>query len=314
MVLSNYNCSQPELYTTCRNAWLLCQQYLTHFTEYKNKYHATFISENLTRISVVEGMDDHEARTAPIKDLRKELVIEKTDVAAFYKHLKGYVSEAFGTDKTICEAMYTEMGQTFAEKLSNGNWTDVAGLFSAMIPFAKTYRATLSEKGYMPDSFLTRLETKQTSFTTLYESWKNQNAAITNATEAKIIANNDLKIRVMAMLNDGLIVFVKDKASAQKFVWTTILTSVRGVKPSGFSGKITDVANDKPISNAIVMIEGLDKPVECDKNGRYEIFNPNGDKCNIIFKAESYETLILTDKEAKSGIISRLNVTLKALA
>ena len=314
MVLSNYNCSQPELYTTCRNAWLLCQQYLTNFTEYKNKYQATFISENLALISTVEAIDDHEARTAPIKDLRKELVAEKSDVAAFYKHLKGYVSEAFGTDKTVCEGMYTEMGQTFAEKLSNGNWTDVAGLFSAMIPFVKTYRTILSEKGYMPDSFLTRLETKQTLFTTVFQSWKNQNAETPSATEAKIVANNDLKTRVMAMLSDGQTVFAKDKTTAQKFVWTTILTSVRGIKPSGFSGKITDAANDKPISSAIAMIESLDKPVECDKNGRYEILNPISDKCNIIFKAEGYETLILTEKEVKSGVISRLNVSLKAIA
>lgn len=314
MASSNYNCSQSELYTTCRNSWLLCQQYLTDFADYKSKYTAALIAENLALINIVEALDDHEARTAPVKDLRQTLMTQKSDIIASYKQLKGYTAEAYQEDKTTLEAKYSEMGQSYYDKLGRGNWTDVSGLISAMIPFVKTCQVVLSEKGFMPASFLTRLEDIQTNFKAAYKSWKDENDATTNATEAKITANNDLKTRAMAVLTDGQAVFAKNKTLAQKFVWVTLLAAERGVKPSGFVGKVTDAVTGKPIPVASATIDALDKTVVCDKDGRYELSPIATEKCDITFKAEGYQTLVVAGRDVKTGVMGRLNVVLQAVA
>lgn len=312
MANSNYSCSQSELYTTCRNGWLYCQQYLSEFADYKGKYTPQFIAENFALINTVESMSDFDARTAPVKDLRKDLLDEKSMISVFYKHLKGYVIEAYKGDKTVLDAMYTEMGEAYYEKMNAKSWTDVSGLISAMVSFVKKYSVVLKEKGYMPDSFLTRLEETQASFKAAHESWQTEFKAAPDATESKILANNDLKSRLMSMLADGQAVFSENKALAQKFVWTTILASVRGTKPTGLSGQVLDKVTEAPLSMATITIETLNKSVTCDKNGRFQLLLPNANKQTIVVKAEGYQTLVIADRDIKAGVIGRLNVGLVA--
>ena len=308
MASPNYGCAQPELYTTSRNSWLLCQQYLSQFADYKNKYTPAFIAENLARITTVEAMPDHIARIEPVKGLRQDFVAEKSAVMMFYVRLQGYVTEVYIDDKTTREAMFTEMGQAYFDK------SDVSGMMTAMIPFVKTYQTVLTEKGLMPISFLTRLEEKEASFTTAHQTWNDERDATPNATEDKIIANNDLKDRVMSMLKDGQKVFYDNKAIAQKFVWTTLLTAVRGVKPTGLSGKVLDKATDAPLSIATVWIETINKTVDCDEEGRYEFKDVPADKLKIIFKAEGYHPLVVEGRDVKMGVMGRLNVKMEAVA
>lgn len=308
MASTKYGCAQPELYTTSRNSWLLCQQYLSQFADYKNKYTPAFIAENLARITTVEAMPDHIARIEPVKGLRQDFVAEKSAVMMFYARLQGYVTEAYKNDKTTRDAMFTEMGQAYFDK------SDVSGMLTSMIPFVKTYQTELTEKGLMPVSFLTRLEEKQASFTAANQTWNDERDATPNATEDKINANNDLKDRVMSMLKDGQKVFFDNKTIANKFVWATLLTAVRGVKPTGLAGKVTDGATDAPLSNVMVEIETINKMVTCDEAGRFEFKDIPADKLRIVFKAEGYQTLVVEGRDVKMGVIGRLNVKMEAVA
>ncbi len=314
MAKPTYGCTQPELYTTCRNSWLLCQQYLPEFADYKSKYTAALIAENLTLLDSVEAMPDLGARNEPVKGLRMDLMKEKADATTFYIRLKGYVAEAFKDEKTVQEARYTDMGQSYYEKLSAGNWEDVSGLFKSMLGLVKTHQAVLTTKGYMPTAFLTRLEDKETSFLAAHQSWSEERSANPTGTETKIVANNDLKLRVMEMLADGQAAFCDRKKLAQKFVWRMLLTDVRGVKPTGFSGKTIDTLTEVPLSNATVSIESLGKTVTCDKDGRFQLILPTADACTLIFKAEGYQTLVVADRNVKMGVMGRLNVKMEAVA
>ncbi|MBL7815877.1 MAG: hypothetical protein JNL70_12755 [Saprospiraceae bacterium] len=313
MAISNYSCSQAELYTTCRTAWLLCQQYLQGFSAYKSKYTPEFITDNLALISSVESMGGFVARTMPVKELRKELLNEKSDLMAFFVRLKGYVVEVFKGDKKSLEANCTEMGQAYYDKIGSSNWSDVSGLLSAMVPYVKSNQALLMEKGYMPATFLSQLEEKEISFKAAYETWKGEYEASPDATNSKIVANNDLKERVMAMLADGQAAFFNDKTIAQKFVWATLLAPVRGLKPMGFTGKTTDKTSEGPLSKAMLCIDSLNMRVPCDKNGRYQAVVPTAEKLTLVFKAEGYEDLVLEAQEVKLGVMSRLNVAMKAI-
>lgn len=312
MVNTNYNCTQAELYKACRFIWLLCQEYLTAFADYKSNYTTAYISENLALIQTVESSDDHGARTTPVKDLRKEFIAERTDAVDFWKQLKGYCETAFKGDTVQRSAMYGEAGQGYYDKISGGSWSEVAGLLSAMIPFVQTRKDVLMQKGFMPASFLTRLEENQATFKTAYEAWKTQNETVSPATEARIVANNDLKARAMEALADGQRALIKDKPNAQKFVWSDILTEIRGTRPTGLGGKVTDAATKDALANATVTIVELNLTATSDKDGRYEFTALTEGTYTIEIKVTGYETLVVEKRAIKGGVKSRVNGDMKA--
>lgn len=313
MVTSNYNCTQTDLYKACRFVWLLCQQYLTEFSDYKSNYTAAYIAENLALIAAVEAMADHEARSAPIKDLRQDLLAERQDAKDFWRLLEGYIEKAYKDDAVNKAAMLGEAGETYFNKVNSGSWAEIEGLLTAMVPFVQIRKEALMQKGFMSASFLTRLEAHQIKFNTAHQGWKTGNKATTPATEAKIIANNDLKNRAFEVLDDGKLALIKDKTNAQKFVWATILTQIRGVKPTGLGGRVTIQDDKKGIGNASVSIPALGLTVLCDKDGRYEFPTLTEGVYALEFKAEGYETLVVADREIKTGVKGRLNVELEPM-
>ena len=237
---------------------------MTELSNYKSVYTAAFILENLALIKSVEALDDYTARTAPVKDLRKSFIAERTDVTDYWKQFIGYCNTAYANDVVNRDAMLGEAGQTYYNKVSNGSWKEVEGLLSALVPFVQNHKDELMQKGYMPASFVTRLEEKQTSFYTAYQTWKSEDKATSPATEAKIIACNDLKDKAAQALSDAQKALIKDKATAQKFVWATILDQVRGEKPTGLGGKVTLQDAKKGNGVATVSISSLGLTVQCD--------------------------------------------------
>lgn len=310
MITSNYNCTQTDLYKACRFVWLLCQQYLTAFSDYKSNYTAAYIAENLALINAVEAMPDHEARSLPVKGSRQDLLVERLEAKDFWKLLEGYIEKAYKEDAVNKAAMLGEAGQTYFDKVSGGSWAEIEGLLTAMVPFVQTRQDVLTQKAFMSASFLPRLEAHQIKFNTAHQMWKTEDNATTPATEAKITANNDLKNRAFEVLADGKLALIKDKTNAQKFVWATILTQIRSVKPTGLGGKVTIQDTKKGIGTASVSIPALGLTVSCDKDGRYEFPTLTEGVYTLEFKAEDYQTLVVADREIKTGVKGRLNVEL----
>lgn len=310
MVSSNYNCTQADLYKACRQIWLMCQEHLTEFAKYKGCYTTVFVDENLALINTVAAMENYENRQAPVKDRRKDLMAAAVDCSDLFKLLKGYCTTAFKDDTVVRDAMIGEAGQQYFDKISTGNWSQVSGLLSAMVPFVKKRKETLMEKAYMPEGFIARLEEQKVVFEAALSAWESQKENATPNTEAKIIANNDLKNRVMEVLADGQMVFIKNKAMAQKFVWNSILTEVRGTKPAGLAGRVTDAATKKGLANVVVAIEALGLTVTTDAEGRYEFASLAEGIYEVTFTIEGFKKQIVEKREVKANIKRRLNMAM----
>lgn len=313
MVLTNYNCTQSELYTTCRQIWLLCQQYLPQFADYKSLYTVAWITENLTLINVAETMPDHEARKNPVKDSRQSLKIEKGEGTDFFKMLQGYILKAYEKDETAQKAMLTEAGQTYFGNLKESSWSEVDGLFTAMVSFVKKHKDVLMAKGYMPASFITRLETTQTSFVTAHATWETDDKATAPASEVKITANNDIKNRAMEALSDGQRALIKDKINAKKFVWNTVLEQNRSPKVSGIGGTLTDKATKGPLSNVTVFLPALNLTAVTDKDGKYNFAPVAAGIYRLEFKLDGFQTVVVEEKEVKNNVMGRLNIEMVAV-
>lgn len=311
MVLTNYNCTQAELYKACRVVWLLCQEYLTEFADYKSIYTAAFIAENLALINTVKAMPDHEERMKPVKASQQDLVAERQDASDFYRLLFGYCTTAFESDPSFRESMYEEAGKSYFDKVGGGSWKEISGLLTAMVPFVRNKKDVLMTNGHMPAAFLTRLEAKQTSFIAARQLVDAQKEESPVGTDTKIIANNDLKTRAMAVIKDGPLVFLRKKDIAKKFVWATILSQVCTPRPTGLGGKITDAATKAPLSNVTATIKSLGLTVTCDKAGRYEFMSLPAGVFSIEFKAEGYKIFVVDAREVMEGVTGRLNVVME---
>ncbi|MBL7816144.1 MAG: carboxypeptidase regulatory-like domain-containing protein, partial [Saprospiraceae bacterium] len=309
-----YNCTQAELYAICRFIWLMCQEHLTGFADYKSKYTAALILENLALIKTVEAMPNHEARKAPIKDLRKDLIVERTDASNLFKLLGGYCTTAAGTDTVLSNAMLHEAGQVYFDKVNSGSWKEIAGLLTAMLSFVRNNTETLQTNGFMPASFLKRLEDKQVAFEAAKLKWETESEAAPASTDTKITANNDLKKRAMEVASDAALAFITQKAIAQKFVWATVAAQIRTERPTGLGGKITIGDTKKGLANVTVTIPSLGLSVKSDAEGRYEFMNLEAGSYTLEFTIEGYNTVVIADREVTTGVKGRLNVAMDAVA
>jgi hypothetical protein len=314
MINRNYSCGEADLYTICRIIWLLCLEHLDKLANYKSKYTADYANDNLALIKTIEALPSYNVRTEAVKNSFKDVGTEQSDAGVFFKQLKGYIKETYLNDKTLCAAQIMEAGQSNFEKMTKNDWREAKGLYTAMVNFVQKYQEDLMNKGYMPKTFLARLQSSQSGFLAAHQSYETNSSAAPDAAEAKIIANNDLKTQAMAFLADGQIVFADDKTMAQKFVWATIQADVRGTKPTGVGGFITDAVTEAPLSIATATIAKLDKTVSADDKGHYELSPLSPDTYSIEFKAEGYETQVVKEKDVKSSVMGRLNIALVPIA
>ncbi len=311
MINNLYNCAQPELYLICRKGWHLCTDNLAAFTAYKPKYSEAFIAQNLSDINDADNMDDSKARYARSQNLRLDLVEKKEEVLDIYHLLKGYIEDAYRTDKV--PTMIQAAGQQFYAKASSNNWAHASALLSAMGPFVSNNLATLTDNNNMPPNFSTRIQTVKEEFEQMYKNWSASDNAAATETDAKITANNAIYNNLKTMLSDAQKVFRKDALLAEKFTLLDLMSQVRGPRPSGISGRVLNSVNQKAIENAQISIPALDKVIKTDVNGQFQLMPLPVGKYTVIIEADSFDTVTLEKYEIKSSVVNRLIQKMEAV-
>ncbi len=311
MTNTQYSCSQPELYILCRKGWHLCGDNLAVFTAYKPKYSATFITDNLAAINAADLMDDSKARYAYSQNLRIDLVDKKDEVLDCFQMLKGYITDAYRADKA--NTMIQAAGQQYYNKSTSSNWASVTALLSAMVPFVTNNLADLTADNNMPASFANQVQTLKTEFDLLYKNWSDADMAAYEETDTKITANNTIYNNLKTMLSDAQKVYRKDAAMALKFSMDDLMSQVRGTRPSGINGKITNGVNKKGIENAQVYIPELDIMVKSDANGQFQLPNLPVGKYTLMVEAAGFEKVTKLKYEIKSSVTNRLIIKMSAV-
>ncbi|MBL7815449.1 MAG: carboxypeptidase regulatory-like domain-containing protein [Saprospiraceae bacterium] len=311
MASTNYSCSQPELYVICRKGWDLCETQLPAFTAYKQKYSPAFVVENQTMINAADAMYDSRARYATAQNLRIDLVDKKDDVLEVFQLLKGYIEDAYRSDKA--KTMIQAAGQQFYVKSSACNWVSVSAMLSAMAPFVTNNLADLTANNNMPADFATQIQTLKTEFDALYKSWSEADIAAYNETEEKVLANNGIFNNLKTMLADAQKVFRKDEAMALKFTWDDLMAQVRGTRPSGINVKTINGANKKAVGNVKLTFTDIDMVVTTDADGLAKITDIPIGKYTLVIEAEGFETITMKKYEVKVNVFNRLIVKLAAV-
>ncbi len=311
MVKPMYNSSVDDLYLALQYGWDLTEQNLAALVAYKSKYTTAFVKTHREALRTAEDMPDQQARIAPTQAQRVDLLAKKEVVLTYFQFLVGYIEDAYQADKV--KIMTQSAGQAKYAKAQNNNWSSVRGLLSSAITFIENNQADLVADDNMPLDFLMRFKQVRADFDAIYSLWNTDDSDTYNLTDAKINANNALYSTFMGVVSDAQKVFRNDVNLAQKFTFTALLGQIRGTSAAGVSGKVVIKGTTEVLANATISILLLNKSVQTDVEGRFELSPIAAGFYNIKIEAQGYEPFVMENFEIKIGTIRRLNIDMEAV-
>ena len=205
MITSNYSCTQQELYTVCRQGWQSCSQHLADFAAFKAKYDAPYIAAALASVEAASTLPDYQARSAESEVLRIQLTQTNTACLAHWQKLKRYITDAFPAE--ILKPRLEEAGQLYYLKASQLNWDSTRGLLSMGSLVIQTHLADLTASLNMPPAFQATFDTDKAKFESQHQAFLDSEELTNQATEVKILANNQIHASIMSMFLDGQEIF-----------------------------------------------------------------------------------------------------------
>lgn len=312
MSRNNYNCSQAELYMACRAAWRLCRKNLADFSAFKTKYTADFIDQNMAEIEDADYQQDVNARYVESEGLRMDLVKAKDDILVAYRHLQAYIDDAYMGE--MRGKMYNASGKPFYERASQCKWASVSGLLRGAIPFIEENRMLLVANNNMPESFIAKFKQLQTRFDGIHAQYNDSDADASDKTSAKIVANNAIYEKMVAVLDDGKRLYAGDAEMAKNFMLTSIMSQVSGNKQAGIDGRITKIDKKNPVKNAKITVLNSNNVGVTNKMGRYSIYPLAAATYSVLIEADGFESITVKDIQVKTGVMKRVSVILKAVA
>jgi hypothetical protein len=313
--VARYNCSQADLYLACRVGWWLCQKHLPAIASKKPKYTEAFINTRLQAILEADLLPDAHARYTEYELVRKALFDYNWVIKAHFNLLLSYIRDAFSEgDQAI---MQRACGKPFFANAKKNKWPYVSLMLNAAVPFIDKYRATLessvkdpSVKNNMPATFPDEFKAMQAHFEALYKEFKIADEDGAGQTTEKISANNAIYEDLMSMFTDGVLMFSNDTALKEEFTFAATLSKIRGTKPAGLNGIVTDADTKEPIANVLIQLTDTELSATTNAKGAFEIYPLVAHKYSVVVTAENYLPFFKSEFVVKSGGMTRLNVDL----
>lgn len=269
-VKAKYNCGQDALIKTSILIWNYCKARIGRMGAYKSKYTEAMCEGEIEAANAVLQMPDNAARQAKHEMTRVTMSGVAKTGRNLFQDMKGYVRDAYpGAEFDI--TMDAAGWRYFAGSVSS--WADMQGLFSNAINFINLNDAVLKTKGFMPDTFVILFAETRASFDALYTEFVTAQQESHEATEARLIACNNLYEKVSGCCADGQNVFRDDGVVRNEFVFSTVLEMVSPTGPAGLKGYATYVINGEPVIGMTAEIEAINKRVPVDPIGFYD-FGP----------------------------------------
>jgi len=279
MPIPKYRCTQPELYAVCKLAWNSFEENLAAFTAFKTLYDAPFLVARRAEVNAAKAMPDDQARGAAGEMFGIQLKTAADTANLKWLTLTAYIKSSF--QGALAKPQLEAAGHGYYPTANGGDWEDMESMLDAGKAFITTHGATLTASGGMPAAFPADYDMVKVAFSGLYDQFKGAPQSAKEGTRAKINANNFIYEKVMAMMDDGQILFYNDAAKRDKFIWAKVMDLVTPPKEGGIPvtslvvfGKVKNATNGLGIPNAqvtmsIVPPTGESETVSTNANGDY---------------------------------------------
>jgi hypothetical protein len=249
-----YNCSQQNLYIAATMGWENYADNQAAFKDFKGKYTPAYGTNALAEMLAAKALPDSNSRNSIPETLRDTLVPLADTCLYNWNMLKSYIEEVYegSTEKTMIRAA----GGDYYKKARKYDWSEVDMMNQAATTFIANHTTEL-QKGTenMPATFVAKYASGKTAFDAVYKNFLQAQQATGGGTDAKIIANNNVYKKLIAMQKDGRLIFDANESKKDLFTFDTLLSFISGTGASGFKLWVIDSLSELPITDYKVNIQ-----------------------------------------------------------
>ena len=308
----NYNCSQDVLYAACELVITSLNEELVSFTALKPKYNAALVTSLRADLLAARNIPALSQRQSEQEIARINLLAKLTLCLDKLNALRLYIRDAY-TVSAIRDVRMMEAGFGDYEKAAEANWEKLEAIMNNAKVFIGLHEAELLAGDNMPAGFKADFDTLAATVNPEVVAMQNMRENNKQGTSEKILANNNLYTKVMAVCEDGAYIFRNDAAKASQFVWSSVSEIITPPGAAGLRGDVKDELTSEVIVGASVNVKRADAPmitVVTDVDGKYLFGSlPAGDYEGKVTN-EGYQSVGFT-VAISTGVISFKNFTLK---
>ena len=304
-----YPCTEQQLYTTVDLAWANYQDNQSRFSGFKGKYTKQYGQDAIAEKNAARSIPTNDARRALTSTERIELV-QLSDVALDnYKFLRSYIKDAF-PNKKIRKLMLQAAGDNYFKQASHEGWEQLAKLTTMGMQFINKYTVELSNNSLnMPDAFPKKYEDGATKYEGFYNSFLKSKQTKKGGADAKVEANNAVYEKLTAMLSDGQLIFVKEPALHDEFVFSTLVSYITTAGTTGVHVSATDAITTMPVVGFTVTVLPINKTASADAKGVAEVEVAEA-AYDIQIDHPDYEQVVKSGVKVTTGAMRQVKVAL----
>ena len=308
----NYNCSQDVLYAACELVITSLNEELVSFTALKPKYNAALVTSLRADLLAARNIPALSQRQSEQEIARINLLAKLTLCLDKLNALRLYIRDAY-TVSAIREVRMMEAGFGDYEKAAEANWEKLEAIMNNAKVFIGLHEAELLAGDNMPAGFKADFDALAATINPEVVAMQNMRENNKQGTSEKILANNNLYTKVMAVCEDGTYIFRNDSAKASQFVWSSVSEIITPPGAAGLRGDVKDELTSEVIVGASVNVKRADAPmitVVTDVDGKYLFGSlPSGDYEGKV-TVEGYQSIGFT-VTISTGVVSNKNFVLK---
>ena len=307
---SLFKCTQQELYLAAALAWAFCRRYLPRFSKLKGFYTEGYILDRLADIQTAKDIPNFKIRKD--QPTTNKILMDEAieDCCYYFTMLKALISTAF--EANLYAAKLDAAGQSYFVKSESGNEGALTDLNDTALKFIENNEATLKANNNMTDSFFGDYQAVVANYKTCRKNYTDSTSGFTNLTADNTAANNALYATMMDMLKDGQAIFRKEPELRDQCTFTNFSEQVVEVSVAGIRGRVKIKDEKKGINKVQITIEGREKVIETNKQGRFDIPQIAAGKYLVTFAVKGYKTVVFKEFEVKTGVYNTLNVEMEA--
>lgn len=255
--VNQYPCSQADLYAVCRIGWNSYIENQADFEAFNTLYTVVFGTDALAEIEAAVNLPGFQERDEAGETFHIEMKKAHASSLTKWKSLRSYIKHAYPTE--LHKPKIESAGYDHYPKAANFNWAETQLLLVAGQHFLDNNSVDLTTGG-MPASFAAEYATATADFLALYDKFTDAEQDAQEATDIKVIANNKIYQKLMAMFEDAQIIYESNASKRERFVFAQVYSMITrpsntngiGANAIVVAGKVLDANTLNPIANASV--------------------------------------------------------------
>lgn len=279
---SKYHCTQAELYSICTIGWQSYLENQTDFEAFSTLYTVPFGDAALLQVEAAKNLPDFQARNQATETAYILMGQRAEEGTAKWRALRSYIKASFPPE--LYKPNVEAAGEEHYNKAMTRNWSETELMFTSAIAFVIANTAELTLGG-MPATFQADFEAIKIDFDKQYTAFTDSGQDEHEGTDEKVLANNAIYSNLQSMFEDGQIIFEKDAAKRERFIFARVKASITNnptTNPSPqdpttaeIAGTATDALTFNPIQGATIQVSSpsLPQPIDTttDADGLFKL-------------------------------------------